>query len=626
MNRIGDYALIGDCHSTALVGRDGSIDWACFPRFDSPSVFGRILDAEKGGSFEVRAEASKAVSRRYLEDTNVLVTTFSCDGGALEVTDCMPVERLDESAPSDTAPEHSILRRIACVAGEVEVVVRVQPRFEYGLVTPRFRLTSERTAEIVGGASALWVSATEPLEWGGEVIRGDWHLRAGQDAWIETTWTRSQRIIPTTLPRPEVFEAKLRSTISFWREWIQRSWYQGDNGAMVHRSALALKALTYAPTGAVVAAPTTSLPEEIGGIRNWDYRYTWIRDATLTLTSLFILGFREEADDFKVWLERTGAGRAQDLQIMYGISGNRMLPEIELSHLEGHQGSRPVRIGNGAVKQMQLDCYGQLLEAGYLYAKAGGEITPDNWNFLKGLADIVSERWRDPDHGIWEMRDTPRHFVHSKLNCWVALNRAVHSAELMGLSAAAVHWGRERDNIADYLRNDACPSGWFQQASDFAAVDASALLVPALGFLPTEHPTVQATIDKVISELTTDGLVHRYVADDGLEGGEGAFLLCSFWLLDCLAFSNRLDEAESLYEKLLALANDVGLYAEEADVVTGDALGNFPQAFTHMALIVSSEHLSAARRGELPRGAVDYAEVALERLLAAGQQPGQRKR
>jgi GH15 family glucan-1,4-alpha-glucosidase len=620
VNRIGDYALIGDCHSAALVGRDGSIDWACFPRFDSPSAFAAMLDDQRGGSFSVTPARITETRRAYLEDTNVLATTFVCEGGVLELTDCMPVERSDPDDPRAVIPHHAIMRRARCLEGTVEVNVVVDPRFEYASFCPRFRLTSTHSAEIVGGADALYVQSTLPLECGERSIRSTWNLKAGDEAWIDAIW-RVSYLAKVQHGDPLRYRVegrrRLEATIDFWHSWIARCTYEGPHAAEVRRSALALKAMTYAPSGAIVAAPTTSLPEAIGGGRNWDYRYTWIRDATLTLTSLFALGFSEEADAFKEWLERTGAGRPEDLQIMYGIGGERSLPELELSSLDGHRGSSPVRVGNGAVKQMQLDAYGQILEAGYLYGKAGGELTESNWAFLRGLTDIVCERWRDPDQGIWEMRDEPRHFTHSKLNCWIALDRAVRIARGRALDAPVERWEAERDAARAYVLEQAAADGWFHQAVGHAVPDAATLLVPASGLISSDDPLAVATIEAVRTTLERDGLLYRYRSDDGLAGGEGAFLLCSFWLLDCLIHAGRLDEAEAMLDRLLGYANDVGLLAEEVDPASGELLGNFPQAFSHMALVLSCAHLEAARRGEItPGAAVDYAEGALDRLLA----------
>ncbi len=621
MNRIGDYALIGDCHSAALVGRDGSIDWACFPRFDAPSVFCKVLDADDGGHFSITPRDIESIERTYLPGTNVLATTFRCREGVLEVTDCMPVERRDPDDPSHVTAHHSILRRARCLEGTVDAVVEVRPRFEYGSFIPRFRLPAEHAAEIVGGADALFVHSTHALALGDDQIEARWTLNAGDDVWIDVIWRPSyEPKVQHGDPLRYRVEGtrRLNATMDFWRDWLASCRYEGEYERAVHRSALVLKMLTYAPSGAVIAAPTTSLPEQIGGARNWDYRYTWIRDSTLTLISLFVLGLRDEADDFKVWLERIGAGRPQDLQIMYGVCGERMLPEIELPHLAGHRGSGPVRIGNGAVKQMQLDAYGQILEAAYLYGKAGGELTADNWRFLAGLADIVCTRWQHPDQGIWEMRDEPRHFTHSKVNCWLALDRASKIARAFDLPCDIDRWEAERDRLRDYLMEQAAPDGWFQQAADHDVPDAATLLVPALGFVPTSHPAVKETIEVVRRSLGRDGVIYRYLSSDGLQGGEGAFLLCSFWLLDCLTHSGQLDEAEALMQRLLGLRNDVGLLAEEVDPQTGEQLGNFPQAFSHMALVLSAAHLTAAKRGEIPDGAHDYAELALDRLLASG--------
>jgi GH15 family glucan-1,4-alpha-glucosidase len=619
VNRIADYALIGDCHSAALVGRDGSIDWACFPRFDSAAVFTKMLDAAGGGAFRIAPRGAGPCRRSYLDGTNVLVSTFETPGGLLEITDCMPLDRFDPENPSSVAAHHSIMRRVRCINGEVQVDVRIDPRFEYGSFVPRFTQSATHAVEIVGGADALYVQSTHPLQATEDAVEAAWTMRAGEEAWIDAVWRVSyepKHQHGDPLRYRVEGNRRLQATIDFWRAWIARCGYEGSHSAVVHRSALVLKALTYAPSGAIVAAPTTSLPESIGGARNWDYRYTWIRDATLTLTSLFVMGFTDEADAFKGWLERTGAGRPQDLQIMYGVGGERTLPEMVLAHLPGHRDSAPVRTGNGAVKQLQLDAYGQILEAAYLYGKAGGSITESNWRFLAGLADIVSERWRHPDQGIWEIRDEPRHFIHSKLNCWIALDRAARIARENHIAAPLERWERERDAVRSYLLEQAAPDGWFHQAVGHPVPDASTLLVAASGFIPSDSQLALGSIDAVRRSLEENGLVYRYLSPDGLPGEEGAFLLCSFWLVDALIYGGRIDEAEGVLERVLGLANDVGLLAEEADPASGEPLGNFPQAFSHMAAVLSCAHLAAAKRGEIPSGSLDYAEAALDRRLA----------
>ena len=629
-NAIADYALIGDCHSNALVGSNGSIDWACFPRPDSPAVFCHLLDDQHGGNFAVRV-AGASVTRRYLPRTNVLETTWTAPDGVLVVTDCMPVAPFDPAHPAGVRARRSILRRLACRSGAVTAQVRVTPRFEYGLIVPRLRTPSPFVADFTGGASSLRVRSSLPLERRdahtlrrGDVLAADWELGAGDTAWIEATWAPAHHTAGADepAPGPARWEEILADTVDFWTSWSKGCWYDGEHAEAVLRSALVLKALTYAPTGAVLAAATTSLPEELGGSRNWDYRYTWLRDATLTLTSLSALGLFGEATAFKEWIERTGAGRPQDLQIMYGVEGERTLAEIELDHLAGHGGSRPVRIGNGAVKQLQLDSFGQLLEAAYLFAKAGQPMTAENWRYLSGVADICCARWRQPDQGIWEIRDEPRHFLHSKANCWLALERALQLAELLGHEPGP-QWAAERDALADYLY-EAAADGWFPQAAGRPDADAACLLIPAIGFVPAGHPLVKATVDAVCRELAgPGGLVHRYRttggAGDGIAGGEGAFLLCSFWLVDVLTHAGRVADAEELLGRLLGLANDVGLYADEVEPSTGAHLGNFPQAFTHMALVTSCAHLSAAHRGLLPTDgdAHDFAELALDRVLGA---------
>jgi len=621
VNRIGDYGMIGDCHSLALVGPDGSIDWLCFPCFDSPSVFARTLDSDAGHFRVAPSSPVEDVRRTYLPSTNVLETTFVTAGGELELTDCMPVRPFDPEKPTAVDNHASVLRRVRCRSGPVSVAVDLRPRFEYGTVLPRFTAASSMTAAVVGGPDALWVRASRDLAVDRQHIFAQWDLAPGDEVWIEVGWT------PAVWTSPHVgcgdhladMQRRFTETVGFWEAWLGRCSYRGDHERRVHRAALVLKALTYSPTGAVVAAGTTSLPEWIGGGRNWDYRFTWIRDATLTLASLALLGYLAEAAAFKGWLERTGAGRPEDMQIMYRVTGERLLPELELAHLRGHRDSAPVRIGNDAAGQVQLDSLGQLLEAGYLFGRAGGELTVDNADFLRRVADLTVREWRRPDQGIWEIRDEPRHFVHSKLNCWVALDRAVRLADAGQLHGDADRWRSERDAIADWLRSEGSPDGWYVQAAGHPLADAAALLIPALGFMAPADPRVLATIDVVQRDLSNGRHVHRYLSPDGLAGDEGAFLLCSFWLLDALVYSRRLDEAEELMEQLLGMANDVGLYAEMADPSTGEQLGNTPQAFTHMAVVTSCSAISAARRGELPPPdrPFSFVEACLDRRLLA---------
>jgi GH15 family glucan-1,4-alpha-glucosidase len=591
VGRIADYALIGDCHTVALVGRDASIDWWCPGRFDAPSVFARILDPD-AGHCSVRIEAQRAASRSYVQDTNVVTTVLSNDDGQVEVTDCMPVEAFDSLHPARVLTDGAILRRVRGLAGHVPVVVEVVRNADYG-------------------------------RRGAEVFRVERELSAGESMWLRLDGTTGE---PTVEVDPHEAAHQLLTTIAFWRAWLTECSYRGAYEEVVRRSALVLKALIYAPTGAVVAAPTTSLPELLGGGRNWDYRYTWIRDATLTLISLRILGYGAEADVFKRWLERATGGEPERLQIMYGVAGEPDLPEFTLDHLRGHRDSAPVRIGNGAATQTQHDSYGQLVEAAWLYVRGGGKLSEVNQRYICRLVDVAAERWREPDHGIWEIRADPRQFVHSTLHCWMAFDRAI---DLIGVGQLPRdhfdHWSEQRDACRGHLESLASRCGWFPQASGSAefesAADAAALLIPAMGFLPASDPSVVATVDRVCDELSERGLLLRYRADDGLDGGEGVFLLCSFWLVDVLTHQGRLPEAEALLERLIGLSNDVGLFAEETDAATGESLGNFPQAFTHMALITSCAHVTAAREGRIPSPDVahDFAASALARLVAEGR-------
>ncbi|HVT79006.1 MAG TPA: glycoside hydrolase family 15 protein [Acidimicrobiales bacterium] len=587
--RIGDYALIGDCHTVALVSRDASIDWWCPRRFDAPSAFARILDPA-AGHCAIRVDGLRSSSRSYVQDTNVLTTVLSSDDGDVEVTDCMPVANYDPENPAAVTTRHCILRRVRCLSGQVRVAVESVPRPDYGR----------------GRAAALTASVD---------------LSAGDSIWVRVD---GETLATSTDVDGHEAANELVTTIAFWRDWLSHCSYRGAYEDVVRRSALVCKALIYAPTGAVVAAPTTSLPEWIGGERNWDYRYTWIRDATVTLIALRVLGYGAEADAFKGWLERTGQARPDQLQIMYGIGGETELPEVELDHLAGHRNSRPVRVGNGAATQSQHDSYGQLIEAAYLYVCSGGELSERNRRYLEQLAEVAAERWHTPDHGIWEIRAEPRRFVHSTLLCWVALARAVDLAETGHLRGDLARWTAERDACRQHLLETARRTGWFPQASgsEFEqAADAATLLVPAMGLLPANHEAVEQTVQRVRRDLSERGLLLRYRAQDGLEGGEGVFLLCSFWLVDVLTHQGRLAEAEELLERLIGLSNDLGLFAEETDAATGEALGNFPQAFTHMALITTCAHVTAAREGRIPPPDVahDFAASAIDRLIAEGR-------
>ena len=606
MPRISDYGLIGDCHTVALVARNGSIDWWCPERFDQPSVFAGILDPD-AGHCSVRIDDRRASSRHYVQDTNVLTTVLTNDDGEIEITDCMPVAAFDDADPAAVTPAHCILRRVRCLSGEVEVIVDVSIKPDYA-----------RPDAASANVTAVATRALEPTDDG---YHARWSLSAGETVWL--------RIDGPSAARPPLVEGEaanqLLTTIGFWRSWLTGCTYHGAYVDHVRRAALVLKALIYTPTGAVVAAPTTSLPENIGGERNWDYRYTWVRDATLTLISLRILGYGAEADRFKAWLERALATGPEKLQIMYGLDCETALPEFELPHLRGHRDSAPVRIGNGAATQTQNDSYGQIVEAAYLYVRAGGTLDKPNRVYLARLVDKAAEQWRKPDHGIWEIRADPRQFVHSTLHCWVALDRAVWLVHAGHLTGNVETWVDERDACRAHLDDLAKRCGWFPQASGSDewenAADAAALLVPAMGFLPANDPAVIATVDRVVADLSERGLLLRYRADDGLHGEEGVFLLCSFWLVDVLTHQGRLDDAEALLDKLLGLSNDLGLFAEESDAATGEALGNFPQAFTHMAVVTTCAHVTAAREGRIPPpGAThDYAATALARLVVEGR-------
>jgi GH15 family glucan-1,4-alpha-glucosidase len=594
--RIEDYGLIGNLRTAALVGRDGSVDWLCLPRFDSDACFAALLGDERHGRWLLApAGGVRSVRRRYRPGTLVLETEFECDDGAVRVVDCMP--------PGD-GPE-SLVRVVEGVRGSVPMRMQLVVRLNYGATVPWVTSDHGGMFAMAGpDALRLWT----PVETRGE----DWTTTA-------SFTVRDRERVPfvldwhwSHLPAPHPVDAfhAVGRTQRFWEGWTARCNYQGEWREPVMTSLVALKGLTYEPTGGIVAAPTTSLPEALGGVRNWDYRFCWVRDAVLTLAVFLRCGYGDEALAFQNWLLRAAAGRPKDLRIMYGIAGERRLPEGELDWLPGYETSSPVRVGNGAADQFQLDVYGELSDTGHLARTAASKIgiTIDpareqmNWRRQLALADVVEAAWREPDEGIWEVRGPRRHFTQSKVMAWVAFDRAVRMVEEFGRDGPVDRWRRIREEIhAEVCREgyDA-DRGTFTQYYGSRELDASVLLIPAVGFLPPGDERVLGTIEAVRRELTGDGLVYRYATEaeegtvDGLPGKEGAFLPCSFWLADALAGAGRHAEARQLFERLLSLRNDLGLLSEEYDVDRKRLIGNFPQAFTHLALVGSAIKLDEA--------------------------------
>ena len=598
---ISSYALIGDLHTAALVGLNGSIDWCCFPYFDSPSVFGAILDAARGGHFLIAPAVPHTAEQRYSPATNVLITTFRLDaGGVVELTDFMPVTL---SGHRGDFPE--IHRRVRCTRGEVEVIVRFAPRFDYG--GPMIRLQPRWNGVLATDAQddVLTLAGPRDLWWrleGGAAVAA-LKLCEGEQAWFVARYDDDDvRSVDQYQS-----EAKLKDTIAYWDAWTARIQYTGRYREVVERSALALKLMCFQPTGAIVAAPTTSLPEQVGGIRNWDYRFSWLRDSAFVLYSLNILGHFEEADRFMRFLKRV-CRKTDDthLQIMYGIDGRRHLPERTLDHLEGYRKSRPVRVGNGAYDQLQLDVYGEVLETAYLWSRRH-EVTEGTWVTLARLVDWVADNWRRPDSGIWEVRAGLQHYVFSKVMCWVALDRGIRLARRFNLAADVKRWEAERTAVhADVMAN-----GWSEKKQSFVqyygteALDASNLVIPMVHFLPRDHPRVRGTVMATLRELTSDDqeLVYRYRNEDGLPGEEGVFSICTFWLAEALALCGEFERGERIFQRMLKHANHVGLYSEELNPETGEFLGNHPQAFTHIALINCADVLERLRRRRERTGA-----------------------
>jgi len=586
---IADYAAIGDGRSVALVAIDGSIDWLCLPEIDSDAVFCRLLDAERGGFFRVGPVGDHTSVRSYLGDTNVLVTTHTTATGVVQVTDLM-------SAPGLT-PTRAVLRLVEGIAGTVDVAVEFRPTFGFAAASTAVRV--DPSGAVAGDPrheAQLTLSAPGfDVEADGVGAAGRAAVGAGERRWVTAVYTSHATDVPEVDG-----DRTLADTLEFWQRWSARCAYDGPYHDLVRRSALVLKLLAYHPTGAVVAAPTTSLPEDIGGERNWDYRYTWLRDASLILYALQSIGYHDEAEAFFAWLERLCLKCRDRLRIMYTVTGGDDLPERTLDHLAGWRGSRPVRVGNAAADQTQLDIYGELLDAAHLHLDAMPDaLHPGTWEVLALLADRAAARWREPDEGIWEVRGGQRHFLYSKLLCWVALDRAVHLAEDRNLPGDIERWRTERNAICQAILTDGYDPGLsaFTQAFGEPTLDASALAIPLVGFLPPTDERVQSTVAAIQQRLTAGGLVYRYLpaeTPDGLAGDEATFALCSFWLVDDLALAGRVEEARALFEKVAGYANDVGLLAEEIDPATGELLGNFPQGFTHLALIRSALAIAEA--------------------------------
>ncbi len=584
---IADYALLSDCHSAALVHRSGSVDWLCFPRFDSPSVLGRLLD-RSAGHWSVSAPGSTDIRRRYLDDTLVLETTFDGPGGRLVLTDAMAVGPNERGHELGTHSPHVLLRRAECTEGTVELETEFAPRPDYARARPGLRAVTGGLV-VTGDSAPAILSAPVALTVREGTARARVSLRAGESCGFALQFGSES---PEARWTPGEIAARLAETVTAWRSWSNlHQRYQGPWKDLVRGSGRVLQGLTYQPTGAIVAAPTTSLPEGIGGTRNWDYRYTWVRDACLTMEALWVAACPDEGRRFFDFL--AGAAMRQlredsDLQIMFGIGGERDLTERELPHLSGWRDSRPVRIGNGAWTQRQLDVYGEMLSAVHRLREQVGEFNPDTAAFLLDVADAALGRWRQPDQGIWEIRGEPRHFLHSKLMCWVALDRAIALADAIGADAKRLgRWQAEREEI----RKAILGQGWSERARAFTqsfgaeTLDASVLLLPIVGFLPGTDPRIRATVDAVAERLTdAHGLVYRYRAEDGLEGEEGTFLLCTFWLAQALALGGEIGRAREVFTRAVGFANDLGLLAEEVDG-NGELLGNYPQAFSHIGLV-----------------------------------------
>lgn len=605
---ISDYGVIGDTHTAALVSSCGSIDWACLPYFDSPATFLRILDDHKGGFCSIDACETKNVTRRYLPGTAILETTFKCSRGTLQVTDFMPVRRREQLGElgQDVDADRRIIRLLRCTAGSVDVTIEVKPTFDFA------REKAETSAD---GDVIVFTTRNGLLQLDGPGLslgddgsaRTKIHLEAGEDSFLAISHADRSGDLPV-LDLQHVQEA-LHNTQTYWLRWTKSCIYEDEYHEILLRSAITLKLLTFEPTGAIVAAPTSSLPERIGGQRNWDYRFTWVRDSSLTLMALMNLGYFGEAHDFLHFFKRTCPEPEYGFQVLYGIRGESEVEERELPHLEGYRGSHPVRIGNAAAKQKQLDVYGELLQCIHLYANHEAfehrqeAFLVETWPMIRGMADYVVKHWHEPDSGLWEIRGAERQFVDSNALCWVALDRALQLASMTRADGDRSAWQSNRDQIRDsILQHGYDPHlDSFVQSYGSNVIDASALRLPMVGLVDAADPRMVSTVNKIEERLMHDGLVYRYRGmNDGVPGDEGTFAMCAFWLMDNYVMQGRMQEAEELFRHVVSYRNDLGLLSEEIDPQSGEQLGNFPQGFTHISLINTAVRLQAAHHGGKP--------------------------
>ncbi len=595
---ISDYGIVGDLHTAALISRLGSIDWMCVPRFDSPSIFARLLDSEHGGSMWVEVEGGMiADSRRYLPGTNILETSLSSPHGRVRIQDFMVAREGQRTLERD----HVLVRILEAPDADLEASLHLDARPGYGKSPARFKVAGEGGSCLELSHRELHIHLDGPGGW--EEEAGRWvqrlHLRRGQPQAVVMRYDGDRNYQLHEDPKQ-----LLATTRQYWGEWIGRCRYDGPYRDLVLRSALTLKLLIYDPEGSIVAAPTTSLPEWVGGPRNWDYRFTWLRDSSFLIYALQLLGYQEEAANFMDWLGRVHERHPRSWQTMYGIDGRTDLREVELDHLEGYRGSRPVRIGNGAAHQLQLDIYGETMDSAFLHLSFGRLEAPRLRTSLVDMIEHVAGSWEHPDNGIWEVRGGKRQFLYSKLLCWVAMDRGLKLADQLRLDTPHRDrwvWTREQIRHTILTRGWSDRLGAFRQALDEDALDATALMIPMLNFLPPLDPRVRSTVRAIQRDLTDDsGFVYRYRRTDGLEGNEGTFLLCSFWLVNNLCMQRQVGPARDLFERLVAHGNDLGLFSEELDPESGELLGNFPQAFTHLAIVNAAAHIERAEENRGP--------------------------